>query len=143
MIQIRRCEVDDFERILPLLRQLWPNKKLNVESLRKVFVDGIYSPAQEYVCAEIGSTMVGFCSLVLKNNLWQEGNLGHIDELVVDGKHRGHGVGTQLLEYIVQVAKERGCRRVELDTAFHRKQAHQFYEQRGFENRAYLFSKVL
>jgi hypothetical protein len=32
---------------------------------------------------------------------------------------------------------------VELDSAFHRSQAHKFYQQEGFENRAYLFSKPL
>lgn len=143
MTKIRRCNPDDFERILPLLHQLWPNKELHAEALRDVFILAIQTLAQEYICAEVGEKVVGFCSLVVKNNLWQEGNLGHIDELVVDTEYRGQGIGTQLLEQIIQIARERGCRRVELDTAFHRREAHQFYEQRGFENRAYVFSKVL
>ena len=69
--------------------------------------------------------------------------MGHIDELVVHGEHRGRGIGTQLVERIICLAKERGCRRVELDTAFHRKDAHDFYERAGFEKRGYIFSKLL
>jgi hypothetical protein len=33
--------------------------------------------------------------------------------------------------------------RVELESAFHRKKAHAFYERQGFENRGYLFSKPI
>jgi glucosamine-phosphate N-acetyltransferase len=49
------------------------------------------------------------------------------------------------LHPVAQHARHRrqASRRVELDSAFHRKQAHRFYEQLGFENRAYLFSKAL
>jgi GNAT superfamily N-acetyltransferase len=57
--------------------------------------------------------------------------------------NRGCGLGTQLLVEIVRCAKLRGCKRVELDSAFHREEAHQFYLRNGFENRAYLFSKSL
>jgi GNAT superfamily N-acetyltransferase len=69
--------------------------------------------------------------------------LGHVDELVVDSNHRGRGIGTQLLKHLVTYAQQKGCRRVELDSAFHRLEAHKFYKQQGFEDRALLFSRVL
>lgn len=87
--------------------------------------------------------MIGFAPLTIKNNLWQAGNLGHIDELVVDQEHRGAGIGTTLLHEIIAAAKQRDCVRVELDSAFHREKAHKFYKRNGFDNRAYLFSKEL
>jgi ribosomal protein S18 acetylase RimI-like enzyme len=78
----------------------------------------------------------------VKNSLWQKGFLGHVDELIVDTEYRGQGIGAMLLEHLVTVARERGCRRVELDSALHRKEAHEFYKRLGFESRALLFSKV-
>ena len=48
-----------------------------------------------------------------------------------------------MLEAMISSAKERGCAPVELDSAFNRTEAHAFYERRGFENRAFLFSKLL
>jgi glucosamine-phosphate N-acetyltransferase len=87
--------------------------------------------------------VAGFCSLTIKNNLWQAGYLGHIDELVVSKGKRGLGIGSALLAAIIGIAKEVGCSRVELDSAFHRAEAHGFYEQQGFEKRAYLFSRSL
>jgi ribosomal protein S18 acetylase RimI-like enzyme len=126
-----------------LLRQLWPDQQLDVAALEKLFGRALNSDSQVYLCAINGTKVVGFASLTIKNNLWRAANLRHIDELIVDEKHRGSGLGTQLLQEIIEHARRRGCVRVELDSSFHRKMAHAFYERNGFENRAYLFSKRL
>jgi GNAT superfamily N-acetyltransferase len=63
--------------------------------------------------------------------------------LIVDVQYQGRGIGTSLLAWISHEAAKSGCSRIELDSAFHRKDAHKFYEAQGFENRAFLFSKVL
>lgn len=141
MIQIRQCQKEDFEHVVQLLRQLWPDSRLDIASLQTVFSRALTSESQVYLCAYDECRVIGFGSLTLKNNLWQQGYLGHVDELVVDGEHRGQGVGKQLLEHLILVARQRGCRRIELDSAFHRKRTHEFYEKQGFENRAYLLSK--
>lgn len=86
---------------------------------------------------------MGFASLSVKDSLWQGGGVGYIEELVVDEKSRVQGIGTKLLEHAIALARENGCRRIELDSAFHRKDTHRFYERLGFESRAFLFSKGL
>jgi glucosamine-phosphate N-acetyltransferase len=133
----------DFPTILPLFSQLWPDKILNPEKLRRVFSRGLASPQQEYLIAKLGEQVIAFGSLTIKNNLWQEGNLAHIDELVVEGSFRGQGVGTRLLEELVKLAQKHDCERVELDSAFHRQAAHKFYAGLGFENRGLIFSRKL
>jgi GNAT superfamily N-acetyltransferase len=143
MIQIRPCRAEDFDEVLPLLRQLWPDKRLDAVPLKTVFDRALGSELQAYLCATDDQRVIGFGSLTLKNNLWQEGYVGHVDELVVDGTYRSRGFGKLLLNQIIELARRTGCRRVELDSAFHRKEAHMFYEQHGFENRAFLFSRVL
>ena len=143
MIQIRQCRTEDFDAVVALLRQLWPDKHISADSLRLVYDRALASGSQTYLCATNGSGIIGFGSLSLKNNMWQEGYLGHIDELVVDAGYRSRGIGTQLLEHLILLAREKGCRRIELDSAFHRRAAHDFYTQHGFESRALLFSRVL
>ena len=140
---IRQCCQNDFEPVCQLLRQLWPDKELDKAALKRVYERGVEATLEVYLCAVIGDDVVGFASLTIKNNLWQAGTIGHIDELVVHEGHRGHGLGTQLLNEIVAQARQQGCARVELDSAFHRTKAHQFYERHGFENRGYLFTKPL
>ena len=143
MLQIRPCSSEDFNELLGLLKQLWPEKNLDPAALQTVFDRALDSDLQAYICATDGENIIGFGSLSVKNSLWQEGYIGHVDELVVDSGYRGRGVGTRLIEHLIVIAKQRGCRRIELDSGFHRPDAHRFYEQHGFENRGYLFSKVL
>ncbi|MBK7948879.1 MAG: GNAT family N-acetyltransferase [Deltaproteobacteria bacterium] len=126
-----------------LLRQLWPNRPMNLDASEVVFNRALASDQQELICAVKDDVLIGFGTLTFKNNLWVEGCLAHVDELVVEGTSSGQGVGTRLLEELIMTARQRGCRRVELDSAHHRQQAHQFYEKQGFENRALLFSRPL
>lgn len=143
MVLIRECKEADFEQVLRLLGQLWPDKKLDEKELHCVFLRGLNSEFQHYICATIETDIVGFSSLTIKNSLWQEGYIGHIDELIVDKQYRGKGIGSKLLKHIIRVAEEKGCRRAELDSAFDRAKAHEFYQKNGFENRAFLFSKKI
>jgi ribosomal protein S18 acetylase RimI-like enzyme len=142
-MEIRRCSLDDFEHVFPLLQQLWPQKTLHGETVRELFSLGIKSPNVEYLCAVVDSRIIGFCSMLIKYNLWQEGRLAHIDELVVDERFRGQGVGSRLVEAMTAAAQEKECKKIELDTAFHKEDSHRFYKHLGFENRAFLFSKNL
>jgi glucosamine-phosphate N-acetyltransferase len=143
MVHMRPCSDADFDGVLMLLRQLWLDRPLNTHALRTSFNQALTSNSQDYLCATENGKIVGFGSLAIKNSLWQEGYLGHIDELVVDKTCRNRGIGTQLLESLIKLAYKKGCHRVELDSAFHRTQAHRFYEQHDFEKRAILFSKIL
>lgn len=141
--KIRNYQQKDFDEVFELLKQLWPDKQLNKSSLKVVFEQLINSDKEEAICAETSGNVIGFCTLAVRNSLWQEGNMGHICELVVDESHRGNQIGTQLIKDICKIASERRCKKIELDSAFHRENAHKFYEKLGFENRAYLFSKNL
>jgi glucosamine-phosphate N-acetyltransferase len=140
---IRYCEAVDFESVQKLLKQLWPDGDCKPEELQIVFNRALSSTMQKLVVAIIGDSVVGFCSLTLKNNLWQAGTLGVIDELVVDQQYRGKGIGKSLIEHMTEVALQNRCKRIELDSSFHRVEAHQFYEHLGFVKRAYWFSKPL
>jgi GNAT superfamily N-acetyltransferase len=142
-LQFRPCREADFENVLGLLRQLWPGKEINISELRNAFVAKLAEHPANCCCAMENGCMVAFASFSLKPSLRQEGLLGNIDEFVVDAECRGKGVGSQLLEYILTDAKARGCSRVELESGFPRKEAHAFYEHRGFVNRAYFFSRAL
>lgn len=140
-IQIRPVVKGDIDSILPLLQQLWPKKKIHLHQIQSLIQQQLLSRNHHLVVAEQQNRVVGFGSLSRKINLWTEGMLGHIDELVVDDREQQRGIGTIILNYIIERGLQLGCRRIELDSAYHRKQAHQFYQRKGFVNRAILFSK--
>lgn len=143
MVQLRKARPMDFAQLLPLFRQLWPGKQINEKPFLDVFQRVLAADDRYYLCAVKGKRVVGLGSATFKDSLWQEGRIAHIEEIVVHEDLRGKGIGTQLLHQLICLARDAGCRRVELDSAFHRTEAHRFYERHGFENRAYLFSRLL
>ncbi len=142
-MKIRAVTSDDFGRICELLQQLWPGKRLDRNALKTVMNRALQSPQDVFLCAEVDTTVVGFCSLAVRNSLWLESRLGILSEMIVDEAFRNRGIGTALLGTIIDMGRQRGCRRIELDSAFHREKTHHFYEKAGFAKRAYLFSKEL
>lgn len=140
---IRQVVSQDFDEVFPLFKQLWPTKPINSVSLRATFVCGVESDHDEFLCSVYDGQIVGFCAYAIVNNLWQEGQIAYIYAMVVDERYRGTGIGTELIKTVIQTARTRGLKRIELDSAFQREQAHTFYEHLGFEKRAFLFSYVL
>jgi ribosomal protein S18 acetylase RimI-like enzyme len=139
---IRKASETDFDQVYPLFGQLWPNKELD-RILRMVFNRGIHSETDELFCIEYSEKLVGFCAYAVVNNLWQAGSISYMYAMVVDENFRGKGLGTLLIKAAIDDSKAKGMQRMELDSAFHREKAHQFYQKLGFEKRAFLFSYPL
>ena len=109
--------------------------------MNNIYLKAIDSKVQQLIVGVVKDKVIEFCSLLIKNNSWQAGNLGNIDELVIDKNYRGNGFGKKMIISITDISKDLKCKQIELDIAFHRKEAHRFYESIGYENRAYLFSQ--
>jgi GNAT superfamily N-acetyltransferase len=142
-VYISPSRAEELDQILVLLHQLWPDWRADEERVRRAFLKGIRSRAQVYLSARVDGEVIGFASLTIKNSLWLDGCPAHTDEMIVHEDFRGQGVGSLLLEELVKVAKRHSCTCIELDSGFHRTQAHDFYRSRGFESRGLVFSKGL
>lgn len=140
---IRNASADDFQAVYPLFGQLWPTKELDKDALETVFNRGVNSETDELLCLEHMGEVIGFCAYAIVNNLWQAGYISYMYTMVVDEKFRGKGFGTLLIEKAIADSKEKGLKRLELDSAFHREKAHEFYLKLDFEKRAFLFSHPL
>lgn len=142
-IVIERATDADFDDVVSLLHQLWSDKELDSKALFPVYLSGVNDHGRAYLVARAGAQVAGFACIAIKNNLWVAGNFAYIDELVVDEVFRGRGIGTRLMEEMILIANERGCKKIELDSAFHRVRAHEFYRNLGFVKRSFVFSKDL
>lgn len=59
----------------------------------------------------------------------------YLDDLVVDEAYRGKGIGTKLLQKIVDGAKEKGAAYLDFSSRPRREEGNNLYEKFGFEKR--------
>jgi predicted N-acetyltransferase YhbS len=86
---------------------------------------------QGFFVADIGGRATGWIHAVLVEYVDAEA-FALIGGLVVDGAHRGSGIGRALVDAAENWARERGVSIVRLSSAVHRTAAHRFYEGLGY-----------
>ncbi|WP_084794274.1 GNAT family N-acetyltransferase [Actinokineospora bangkokensis] len=90
-------------------------------------------PDQLLAVADEGGAVVGTLQLTLTPGLSRVGaTRATIEAVRVRGDQRGDGLGQRLVEWAVDVARERGAVLVQLTTDASRTDAHRFYERLGF-----------
>lgn len=83
--------------------------------------------------AEIDGAVVGTAQLTFLPGLSRQGAWRALIEAVrVDGHRRRAGIGGAMIRGLVDLARDRGCRMVQLTTDKSRTDAHRFYERLGF-----------
>jgi ribosomal-protein-alanine N-acetyltransferase len=96
---------------------------------REMYVRELQNPDVSflYVLRVPERGIVAFCSF------WLILDEIHINNLAVLGEFRGRGVGTALLEYVIQAAANRGAERATLEVRRSNAPARRLYERLGFE----------
>ena len=79
-----------------------------------------------------GLQVVGMASLLYSESTFLGGQVAWLEDVVVDPKWRGKGVGTALLDHIKSFARARGLLRITLLTDFDNSRAIRRYECAGF-----------
>jgi GNAT superfamily N-acetyltransferase len=91
-------------------------------------------PTATVLVAEEDGVVVGMCQVITFRHLQQTGGrCAEIESMHVDGRNRGHGIGTILLAAAIEWARAQGCYRVQLTSNKARTDAHRFYLRNGFE----------
>ena len=70
---------------------------------------------------------------ILKNDLHKE-PFGFLEDVLVDEKYRGHGLGTNLVQAIIKAAQKHGCYKLICTSRHSRSVVHALYERLGFIN---------
>jgi ribosomal protein S18 acetylase RimI-like enzyme len=143
-MRIRQATVEDSAVIAQLMAQLieasgyenWQVSPEQVEeSLRKMADNDAY----QVLLAENEGQVVGLLSLSFRYTLFHPAPSALIDELVVEGVHRGRGVGRQLMAEAIERCRAAGCCEIEVSTERSNEAAQEFYRQHGFSHEALLF----
>lgn len=77
---------------------------------------------------------VGHAWLYLVFNDLHNEPYGLVEDIFVEEKYRGRGVGGELLKMIIAEAKARGCYKLIANSRYTRNEVHQWYLKNGFED---------
>ena len=99
------------------------------EQLKALMAD----PASTLLLVIDDGAIVGTATVILYTTpAWVK---ARIEDVVVDTSVRGHGVGEALVNECINVARKRGARIVELQSARRREAANRLYPRMGFQLR--------
>ncbi len=130
----RPGEVDQIARLLVEFRDhlghSWPTEDSFVSSVQRL----IARPDAEFWLASLGADSApgGICQLRFRHSVWTAAEDCWLEDLYVRPDARRRGLARALVERALERARERGCRRVELDTSEDNHGAIRLYDSLGF-----------
>jgi GNAT superfamily N-acetyltransferase len=91
-------------------------------------------PNHELIVAEANGTVMGTLHLMFLPSVSYQGGLrAQVESVRVAKEWQSRGVGSRLMQWAIERAKERGAHIIQLTTHKSREDAHRFYERLGFK----------
>ncbi|EPK7284675.1 aminoalkylphosphonate N-acetyltransferase [Citrobacter farmeri] len=140
--ELRRATAQDTEAVYALVCEL-KQASFDYPAFRAGFTANLQDARLRYQLALLDGQAVGLIGLHLQYHLHHANWIGEIQELVVMPQARGLKIGSQLLAWAEQEAREAGAEMTELSTSVKRHDAHRFYLREGYEQSHFRFTKAL
>ena len=128
---IREYKLTDENLIYDLLCEL-ENTVIDKEGFNIAFMKQFYDDSYRCLLYEENEEIIGIVNMRIEHQLHHGGRVAEIMELYVKEKCRLKGIGKKLLEEAVRIAKNEGCKRIELSSSNWRTESHRFYQNNGF-----------
>lgn len=142
---IRGANADDWQAVASLLAELGRPDVLGTDEeadAREVFRSYVRRPDVVTLVAEENGRVVGFLDMEYRARLNFIAPQAWIPDLIVEEKARSLGIGHALLERAEELARDRGCWGMSLESATWRDRAHAFYVREGWQDTGRAFTKV-
>jgi ribosomal protein S18 acetylase RimI-like enzyme len=104
------------------------------ESYYSAFKQINNDPNHELIVAERNGEVIGTLHLMFLPSVSFQGGLrAQIESVRVDKRFQSQGIGSQMMKWSMERARQRGAHIVQLTTHKSRVDAHRFYERLGFK----------
>jgi ribosomal protein S18 acetylase RimI-like enzyme len=112
----------------------WPSDRAFLAGVERLIED----PATEFLLgtADDDAPPQGVAQLRYRYGLWLAADDCWLEDLYVSEHARGSGLGRAIVQASIDRAKERGCRRIELDVDEDNDAARALYESFGFTKKS-------
>jgi ribosomal protein S18 acetylase RimI-like enzyme len=129
----RSSDLDDIVRLIAAFRDWWGKEAPSDDQIRSTVGLLLVDPTTEFFLArDDAGDAVGVCQVRYRLSVWTGSDDCWLEDLFVDEAARGGGHGRELVEVALDSARERGCKRMELDVNEQNADAIRFYESLGF-----------
>ena len=154
-MMIRSACVEGIPQLNKLLLQV---QQVHAQARPDIFVSGAkkYTDDELFVLiqntdqtpifvAELDGVVVGyaFCQIIRASDHTRKQNTLYIDDLCVDATHRRKHIGSDLLNYVIALAKKMNFHNVTLNVWALNKDAYRFYEKNGMHVQKYGMEKII
>jgi glucosamine-phosphate N-acetyltransferase len=124
-------EEDLWNGFLKSLDSLKQASNIEESKAKEVFQKINANPDHIIAVAELDGKIVGATTLLIESKFIHDGGLvGHIEDVVVNKEYQGQKIGEKIMNYLIEIAKNRGCYKTILDCTDDVKP---FYEKLGFK----------
>ena len=141
-LTIRKANRDDLDGILAIYAEpdIDNGNALDLNSAEAIFDKMKHYPDYTLYVATANSQIVGSFALLIMDNLAHMGAPSAVvEDVVVHSKWRGRGIGSRMIRFAIDKAKDAKCYKLALTCNINRDRAHKFYESLGFEKHGYSF----
>jgi ribosomal protein S18 acetylase RimI-like enzyme len=145
-VTIREAGEADLPRLSQLLAQLGEpaTRAPTREQAAALFARMQRSPNHRVYVAESSGGVVGAYALLVMDSLAHPDRpAAVVEDVVVDGEFRRHGIGRAMMQHALAQARSHGCFKLALSSNSRRGDAHRFYESLGFERHGLSFAVFL
>ena len=109
----------------------WPDDAAFARGVEQLLAD----PNCDFLLGSVDrGPPTGVAVLRYRHSLWQDAPDCNLEDLYVEDSARRHGLGAELVHASIARARERGCRRIELDVNDANGPARRLYERLGFSS---------
>ena len=135
MIVHQMHKSDNLQNLLDLYTYLHPDEpvlQVNAE-VQQIWDTILNNPDIYYIVAESDGKFVATCNITVIPNLTRGARpYGLIENVVTHPNYRKKGIGTQILKFALQIAWERDCYKVMLNSGRKDEDTLTFYDNAGF-----------
>ena len=128
---LKKPDLDVLRDIDHLLKHLVHDPKTYKHVPMRTFREIVVDKNIVLVIARDGTRTVGIGLLLIVTKF--RGRYGYVEDMMVDEEYRGRGIGKAIAEYLIELAKKRKIKTLELSTRPSRIPANNLYKKLGFQ----------
>jgi ribosomal protein S18 acetylase RimI-like enzyme len=126
-------DVDAVSELIAAFRDWWGKDEPALDQIRETAAALLADPSTDFLlAARDGEDAEAVCQLRYRLSVWTGADDCWLEDLYVADAARRGGLGRALVAAAIERARQRGCRRIELDVNEQNGEAIAFYESLGF-----------